>query len=83
MRGADTRGLVAVALIIVMAGCASTAASPAANGTRGAGTPESTAVPPQLAAIRENELRSDIFFLASDTMRGREAGTLDELRASM
>src|SRR4029077_3186073 len=39
-------------------------------------------VPPALDAIREADLRRDIFFLASDTMRGREAGTLDELRAS-
>lgn len=40
-------------------------------------------MPPQLDAIREDDLRRDIFFMASDTMRGREAGTIDELRASM
>ena len=34
-------------------------------------------------AIREEELRRDIYFLAGDAMRGREAGTLDEMRASM
>ncbi len=39
--------------------------------------------PPALDAIREEDLRRDIFFLASDATRGREAGTLDELRASM
>jgi len=32
--------------------------------------------------IREADLKADMFALASDTMRGREAGTLDELRAS-
>ena len=37
---------------------------------------------PALDAIREDDLKRDIFYLASDAMRGREAGTLDELRAS-
>ena len=37
---------------------------------------------PSLNAIRGDELRRDLFFLASDALRGREAGTLDELRAS-
>ena len=40
-------------------------------------------MPPALDAIREDDLRRDIFYLASDAMRGREAGTLDEMRASM
>jgi Peptidase family M28 len=39
--------------------------------------------PPAMDAIREDELRRDIFFLAGDAMRGREAGTLDEMRTSM
>ena len=38
--------------------------------------------PPGLAAIREVDLRRDMEALAGDAMRGREAGTLDELRAS-
>lgn len=38
--------------------------------------------PPALGAIREQELRRDLEALAADTFRGREAGTLDELRAS-
>src|SRR5690349_20004571 len=33
--------------------------------------------------IRAADLRADLFFLASDAMRGREAGTPDELNASM
>ena len=32
--------------------------------------------------IREADLRSDLFALAGDAMRGREAGTLDEMTAS-
>ncbi|HZD05270.1 MAG TPA: M28 family peptidase [Longimicrobiales bacterium] len=38
---------------------------------------------PGLDDIREQELRSDLFTLAGDGMRGREAATPDELRASM
>jgi hypothetical protein len=33
--------------------------------------------------IREADLKSDLFTLAGDAMRGREGGTLDELSASM
>lgn len=35
------------------------------------------------AEIREREIRRDLFILAGEGFRGREAGTLDELRASM
>jgi len=40
-------------------------------------------VPGAMRAIRESDLRRDVFAMASSTMRGREGGTLDELRASM
>jgi len=36
-----------------------------------------------IEAITEADLRRDLFALAGDAMRGREAGTLDELRASV
>jgi len=54
---------------VPVAGCAS---SPAATPTvtRQAG-PVSATVPPALDAIREEDLRRDIFYLASDAMRGR------------
>ncbi len=39
------------------------------------------ASPPALSAIRQVDLKRDLYFFASDAMRGREAGTLDELRA--
>src|SRR5687767_12700645 len=35
-----------------------------------------------LDRIKESEIKADLFALAGDEMRGREAGTLDELRAS-
>ena len=34
------------------------------------------------AAIRESDIKRDLFALASDKYRGREGGTLDELKAS-
>jgi hypothetical protein len=38
---------------------------------------------PGLSAIREADLKKDLFDMASDHFRGREAGTLDELKVSM
>ncbi|HVT40215.1 MAG TPA: M28 family peptidase, partial [Gemmatimonadaceae bacterium] len=40
-------------------------------------------VPAAMSAITESDLKRDLFHLAGDSMRGREAGTLDELRASV
>src|SRR5947208_1045105 len=39
--------------------------------------------PAAMCAIREVDLKRDMYALAGDEMRGREAGTLDEMRASM
>ncbi len=39
--------------------------------------------PPGMALIKQSDLKRDLYYLASDAMRGREAGTLDELRAAM
>jgi hypothetical protein len=39
--------------------------------------------PPGLDRFRTDEIRRDLFALAGDAMRGREAGTLDEMRASV
>lgn len=38
--------------------------------------------PPALSAIREADLKQDLFELAGDEMRGKRAGTQDELRAA-
>lgn len=38
---------------------------------------------PALGAIAESDLRRDLEAMAGDVMRGREAGTLDEMRASV
>ncbi len=54
-------------------------ATTAVSDVRGASVASS---PPALAAIDTVRLRRDLYTMASDAMRGREAGTLDELRAS-
>lgn len=43
----------------------------------------SVPTPAAIQSIREQELQADLFAMAGDSMRGREAGTLDEMRASM
>ena len=40
-------------------------------------------MPRAILAIREADLRRDLFAMASPAMRGREGGTLDEIRASL
>src|SRR5688500_6485800 len=42
----------------------------------------SAAMRDPIARIREADLKSDLFALAGDAMRGREGGTLDEMTAS-
>ncbi len=45
--------------------------------------PPAPPVPRAIREIREADLRRDLFAMASPAMRGREGGTLDEMRASM
>jgi hypothetical protein len=69
--------LLAVAPIVASCSSAnstsSTAASPMLAGSN---------VPPGLSDITQSDIRRDIFALGGDAMRGREAGTLDEMRAT-
>ena len=39
-------------------------------------------LPPELSSIRESDLKQDLYTLAGDSMRGRRAGTADELRGA-
>ncbi len=41
------------------------------------------AIPAAISAIREADIKRDLYAMASESMRGREAGTIDEMRASM
>lgn len=69
-------------LTAALAACA-TGASPGAGTTSG-DVARDPAAPPALARAGDTAaLRRDLFALAGDGMRGREAGTLDELRASV
>ncbi|MBC8089094.1 MAG: hypothetical protein H7Z40_17665, partial [Phycisphaerae bacterium] len=42
-----------------------------------------TAIPAAMSVIKEADLKRDLYAMAGLSMRGREAGTLDEMRASM
>ena len=53
---------------------AKTAAKPAAVGA---------GIPAAMSVIKEADLKKDLYAMAGLSMRGREAGTLDEMRASM
>jgi hypothetical protein len=63
--------LAALALVAPLAGQAQKKAAPAATGTNAIG------------AIKEADIKRDLFALAGDHYRGREGGTLDELKASV
>jgi hypothetical protein len=68
------RGPPLIALLVTLA---------CAPGTTPSGTgPSPDLVAPHLARITDADLTRDLEALAGDAMRGREAGTLDELRAS-
>src|SRR3954469_24370287 len=49
----------------------------------GAKTSARSEIPAAYTAVREADLRRDVGEMASPEMRGREGGTIDELRASM
>lgn len=44
---------------------------------------QSKTFPAAMSLIRQSELQRDLFMLAGDAMRGREGGSIDELRASV
>lgn len=45
--------------------------------------PAAREIPAAMATIREADLKRDLYAFAADGMRGREAGTVDEMRASI
>src|SRR6187397_1867284 len=45
--------------------------------------PSRSEIPKAYSAIREADLRRDVGEMAGPAMRGREGGTIDEMRASM
>ncbi len=69
--------------ISMLAAASAFAAWPASPLPLRAQSPSGIAMPAAYATIREADIRADLYAMAGDAMRGREAGTLDELRASM
>jgi len=61
--------------VTVVIGCSSSATS-----TRT--TPSSGGIAPGLNDITQSDIRRDLYAMGGDAMRGREAGTLDEMRAT-
>ncbi|MFI5229753.1 MAG: M28 family metallopeptidase [Gemmatimonadales bacterium] len=75
---AHTATAVALCALASTVGCTSTSSFASTGGP----IASSNGLPPGLGAITEADLRRDMFAMASDAMRGREAGTLDEMRAT-
>jgi peptidase M28-like protein len=71
----STRVLVGAAISVA---ATSLAAQPVARGPA-----RSAQIPAAYTAIREADLRHDVGEMASPAMRGREGGTVDEMRASI
>ena len=77
---ADLRHVVSLAGSASLAACSTTAPNPArSRARRDAPWIRSR---PRSTRLREADIRRDIFALGGDAMRGREAGTLDEMRAT-
>jgi Zn-dependent M28 family amino/carboxypeptidase len=56
---------------------------PVVLGAQAVSSSSATHKPPTaISAIREQDLKRDLYAMAGDSMRGREAGTLDEMRAT-
>ncbi len=70
-------------LCVIASGIACAASGPATPGVASpvVSAPAPGSTPPGMAEIRQEDLRRDLYALGGDEMRGREAGTLDELRA--
>ncbi len=68
---------------VVVLSAALSALSASSGALVQAQSPGTIATPAAISTIREADLKRDLFAMASDDMRGREAGTLDEMRASM
>lgn len=58
-------------------------ALPAALAAQGGAKPAAVPLPRAIGEIREADLKRDLFAMAAPAMRGREGGTLDELKASI
>src|SRR3954471_2110971 len=76
------RILISIAAASVATGCSSSGTTPSVSASAQPTTSSSGGIAPALDAITEADLRADEFAMGGDAMRGREAGTLDEMRAT-
>ena len=67
-------------ILAAFATCLPVGAANAQTAAKGTGA---TAIPAGMSAIKEADLKRDLYVMAGPDMHGREAGTLDEMRASM
>jgi hypothetical protein len=77
--------LMRLALLPLIAGTLAAQSPSAPTATRPAepAAGRSFPLPAAISVIKESDLKRDLYEMAGDAMRGREAGTLDEMRASM
>lgn len=76
------RNPIFVLAALLIAGCTQAGSAPGPVPASSRATMNGTGIAPALDAIREADLRRDMFAMGGDAMRGREAGTLDEMRAT-
>ncbi|HEV8445733.1 MAG TPA: M28 family peptidase [Gemmatimonadaceae bacterium] len=76
------RSPVGVAVAMFAVGCTSSGSAPSQSAPVSSTGGRPAVIAPALDAIRETDLRRDMFAMGGDAMRGREAGTLDEMRAT-
>src|SRR5690348_3998554 len=77
--GYSAARLLGVSALVVL-GCTPPGSTSSATAARTAMS--GAGIAPELDVIREADLRRDMFAMGGDAMRGREAGTLDEMRAT-
>lgn len=73
---------VAIVALFVAAACSSTTTTTSSSATTSPSSVTRGGVAPALDAITSTDIRRDLFAMGGDAMRGREAGTLDEMRAT-
>ena len=69
----------AVQLLFAVSVWSVSSAAPSPLAAQGSGI----STPPAFAMIKETDIRADMSVMAGDALRGRESGTLDEMRASI
>jgi len=73
---------VSAVFVFLATGCSSAGSAPSPSVAASSARAASSTIAPGLEAIRETDLHRDMFAMGGDAMRGREAGTLDEMRAT-